>query len=274
MCGRYSLFVSPADLAERFEVTVGGYEPTYNAAPSQPLPVIADDRSDTVTHMEWGFIPRNASERTDYINARGETLASRPSFADAFTGGSGGSAVGRERPPAHQNEPGTGSNADQSSSRDDQSRTIETLACGRCLVPADGFYEWTSSQGASLPHRITRADGDLFAMAGLWSQWRPPTTQTDLDAYLDDATGAGEQSPIIETYAIVTTDANETVSSIHDRMPVILPPEEERRWLSTASDEASDLLRPFDGSLTIERVSRAVNDPTNDSPAILEGTAE
>src|SRR5476649_843692 len=90
----------------------------------------------------------------------------------------------------------------------------------RCLVPATGFFEWKGVPGRKQPYAITLADRPLFAFAGLWESWRP----ADGDA--------------VETFTIVTTDANPGVAEIHDRMPVILPPDEEDRWLCGEADDA------------------------------------
>jgi putative SOS response-associated peptidase YedK len=242
MCGRYSLFVSPDDLADRFGVAVEGYEPRYNAAPGQDLPVIADDRTDRLTRMEWGLVPSWADSRDDggHINARAETLSETPSFSDAFA------------------------------------QTGGELAAGRCLVPADGFYEWVDSGGERQPYRVRLADERPFAMAGLWAQWRPATTQTGLDAFANERAGAssdrsGESPEVVETFAIVTTEPNDVVGDLHHRMAVVLPAEAESRWLSAPPDEARDLLDPYPGDqMEAYPVSQAVNDPANDSPAVVE----
>jgi putative SOS response-associated peptidase YedK len=235
MCGRYSLFTPPAELADRFDVSVEGYEPRYNAAPGQSLPVIADRNDGSLARMEWGLVPSWADERDGHINARGETLHEKPTFRDAFEGGGG------------------------------------DLATGRCLVPADGFYEWVDEGDTSQPYRVRLTDDRPFAMAGLWSQWRPATTQTGLSAFGDGSGPADDEPDIVETFAIVTTDPNEVVGDLHHRMAVILSPEDERRWLSADPDEARALLEPYpDDEMEAYPVSRAVNDPANDSPALVD----
>jgi len=239
MCGRYSLFVPPDELADRFGVDVSQYEPRYNAAPGQSLPVIADERADALTRMEWGFVPPWADDRRDagHINARSETLTKRASFRDAFA---------RE---------GNGE-----------------LRAGRCLVPADGFYEWVDTGGQKQPYRVTLADEQPFVMAGLWAQWQPQTTQTGLDAFaggseLENAPDA----ELLETFAVVTTEPNAVVADLHHRMAVILPDDDARRWLEGTTDEAATLLEPYPGDrMRAYPVSRAVNDPQNDSPAVVE----
>jgi putative SOS response-associated peptidase YedK len=237
MCGRYSLFVPPADLADRFGVSVEGYEPRYNAAPSQSLPVITDAEPRELSHLDWGLIPTWADSRDDggHINARGETLRETPSFRPAFEG----------------------------------DETNGDLAAGRCLVPADGFYEWVDRGGERQPYRVTLADEEPFAMAGLWAQWRPETTQTGLDAFTGTGS-ADSDADIVETFTIVTTDPNEAVADLHHRMAVVLPEGTERQWLSAPPEEALDLVEPYTGAMTSYPVSQAVNDPANDSPEVVE----
>jgi len=235
MCGRYSLFVPPEELADRFDVDVSGHEPRYNAAPRQSLPVITDAKPGTVRHVEWGLVPSwaDSRDRGGHINARAETLSETASFRDAF-----------------RQEDGD-------------------LAAGRCLVPADGFYEWVEVNGHKQPYRVTLADEEPFAMAGLWTQWRPPTTQTGLDSFAGSGDPDGET--VVETFAIVTTEPNDLVADLHDRMAVVLPAEEERRWLRESAEEIGDLLAPYpaDG-MRAYPVSQTVNDPSNDSPDLVE----
>jgi putative SOS response-associated peptidase YedK len=237
MCGRYSLFVSPDDLAARFGVDTTGYEPRYNAAPGQSLPVITDADADRLTRMEWGLIPAWADSRDDggHINARAETLQETPSFRPSLE-------------------------------RDD-----DPLAAGRCLVPADGFYEWVDHDGRRQPYRVTLTDDRPFVMAGLWARWQPETTQTGLDAFGGGADGASSDSSIVETFAIVTTEPNDLVGELHHRMGVILPENERERWLSAPPEAAVDVLAPYSGDeMEYYPVSQAVNSPANDSPAVVE----
>jgi putative SOS response-associated peptidase YedK len=234
MCGRYSLFVPAEDLAGAFDVRVEGYEPRYNAAPGQDLPVITDTESDRLSRLEWGLIPSWADSRTDggHINARAESVAEKPSFRESF----------------HQSE--------------------GDLAAGRCLVPADGFYEWVQQEGDKQPYRVTLVDDRPFAMAGLWAQWRPPTTQTGLDAFGSD----GEpETEVVETFTIVTTEPNDLVADLHHRMAVILSPDEQQRWLTGDAEAAAELLDPSPAEeMCAYPVSTAVNDPANDSPSVVE----
>jgi len=230
MCGRYSLFTPPEELAERFDLRVSTYEPRYNAAPGQSLPVIADRDDATLTRMEWGFVPSWADDRDGHINARGETVGEKPTFRDAFEQADG------------------------------------ELAAGRCLVPADGFYEWVDGQ----PYRVAFEDDRPFLMAGLWSRWRPATTQTGLGAF-GDGSGPDGDPEVVETFAVVTTEPNALVGDLHHRMAVILQPGAEREWLAADPDEARALLGPYpDDGMRAYPVSEAVNDPANDSPALVD----
>ncbi|KAB1188352.1 MULTISPECIES: SOS response-associated peptidase [Haloferax] len=230
MCGRYTLFTPPEDLQERF-----GAEPTrplearYNCAPSQELPVVTNEAPDEFRFLKWGLVPSwadSAKVGNDRINARGETVRQKRSFADAY-----------------------------------ESR--------RCLVPADGFYEWVDRGGSKQPYRVAFEDDRPFAMAGLWERWTPQTKQTGLGDF-----GSGdpsrEQEPL-ETFTIVTTEPNDLISELHNRMAVVLAPDEEETWLHGDPDEAASLLDPYpDDELTAYPVSTRVNSPANDGPRLIE----
>ncbi|QLG63606.1 SOS response-associated peptidase [Halorarum salinum] len=124
----------------------------------------------------------------------------------------------------------------------------------RCLVPADRFYEWQGTRGSKQPYRIERPDRSPFAYAGLWETWTP-----------------AEGDPRV-TCTVLTTDANEVVEPIHDRMPVILEEGNEERWLSEESpDELRSVLKPYPSDeLHAYPVSKRVDDPGNDSADLLE----
>jgi putative SOS response-associated peptidase YedK len=114
----------------------------------------------------------------------------------------------------------------------------------RCLIPASGFYEWKPEFGLRQPYYVHPAEGELFAFAGLWEQWRD-----------------------LQTCTIITTDANPRMAAIHDRMPVVVPRADYGAWLGGAEG----LLRPCpDSAIAIRRVSRAVNNARNDLPALIE----
>jgi len=124
----------------------------------------------------------------------------------------------------------------------------------RCVVPASGFFEWKGEPGHKQPYAITAADQALFAFAGLWESWH--------DKSQPDA-------PLVQTFAILTTDANEAVATIHDRMPVILPADAVQAWLTAPPAEAARLLAPYGGPTQVRAISKLVGNPKNDSPEVL-----
>ncbi len=126
----------------------------------------------------------------------------------------------------------------------------------RCLIPADGFYEWKTEQGRKQPYRIALESGAPFAFAGLWERW-------------EGAGGGGA----IESCTIVTTEANERLRTIHHRMPVILPPEAYDLWLDPDAPgaQAQALLGPAPSEwFTTFRISPKINSSANDDPALIE----
>ena len=218
MCGRYHNRADKQRIANAFRVGIPptfDIAPSYNVAPHTFQPVIRLD-SDTsgreIVKMRWGLIPFFASDaKVAYstVNARAETVASRPIFR-------------------------------------------ESMKRRRCLVPATGFYEWQASgKKTKQPWVIEPVDGDVFAFAGLWDRWKDKTTGLAL-----------------ETYTIITTDANELLEPIHDRMPVILSPQDYERWLDPGepSHLPLDLLRPYPAEkLKAWKVSSAVGNVKNNS---------
>ncbi len=121
----------------------------------------------------------------------------------------------------------------------------------RCIVPATGFFEWQGEPGAKQPFAITVPDRPLFAFAGLWESWRP---------------GEG---PAVETFTIVTTDANAAVARIHDRMPVILPADAVDTWLTGPADAALALLTPYAGEVALRPVGRYMSNVNHEGPECL-----
>ena len=244
MCGRYTLFTPAAELETRFGADFGDFDPSYNCAPGQELPVIADEDPTAARRMEWGLTPSWADESFGLINARAETVREKRSFADAF-----------ER--------------------------------RRCLVPADGFYEWVDGGGpdgtdgrgggsGKTPYRVAFEDDRPFAMAGLYERWEPPepeTTQTGLGAFgggSAESDDDGTDGPV-ETFTVVTTEPNDLVADLHHRMAVILEPDEEATWLRGDPDEAAALLDPYPADeLTAYPVSTRVNSPAVDTPELIE----
>lgn len=213
MCGRTSLFTPVERLEARFDATVDrALSPRYNVAPGDDLAVVTDDRPDRIDLLRWGLVPSWVDDAGDWPS---------PINARAET------------------------LAEKPAFRDAFERR-------RCLVLADGFYEWTGVRGTKQPYRVALEDDAPFAMAGLWERRRA-----------DDE--------VLTTCTVVTTTANETVAPLHDRMPVVLSPDEESVWLSDGTgDERRSLLDPYDGGdMRAYPVSRAVNDPANDGPEIV-----
>ncbi|WP_435359694.1 SOS response-associated peptidase [Haloarchaeobius sp. DFWS5] len=237
MCGRYSLFVTADELQQRFGVSVPEtYEPRYNMAPGQDLPVVRADTDDDLSYANWGLVPSWTDDPDDApkpINARSETVREKPMFRGAFA-------------------------------------ASDPAMAGRCLVPADGFYEWTQAGDGKQPYRVTLADEGVFAMAGLYAVWEGIEPQTGLDAF----TGGGSiepESKTVVSFTVCTTEPNEFVADLHDRMAVVLAPDEEPTWLHGDPDEAAALLDPYPADeMDAYPVSRTVNDPGNDSPAVVE----
>lgn len=219
MCGRFTLRTPAADLVRIFELLRSDeLQPRYNIAPTQPVAIIRETpKGRELSLVHWGLIPswsKDPSIGSRMINARAESVASKPSFRSAF----------RRR---------------------------------RCLIPADGFYEWRKvSAKAKQPYLIGRADWRPFAFAGLWEHWTGPD--------------GGE----IESCTIITTEANELLQPLHDRMPVILEPEEYADWLDPAINDAErlqPLLDPYPPDLmALYPVSTTVNNPRNEHPACIK----
>lgn len=217
MCGRFTIFADPAQLAERFNAALPaeGLRPRYNAAPTQDLPVILNEDERAIQLLRWGLVPfwaKDPAIGNRMINARAETLPEKPSF----------------RTPLQKR---------------------------RCLVLADGFYEWKKTEHGKAPLRIGLKTGEPFAFAGLWETWKQPD---------------GE---LLRTFTIITTPPNSLMEPIHNRMPAILLPEDEALWLDNSAGVIGWLsaLRPYPAELmTAYPVSPRVNSPRNDDPSVVE----
>ena len=124
----------------------------------------------------------------------------------------------------------------------------------RCLVPVDGFYEWKRTDGYKLPYYIHHRSERPFSLAGLWETWKSP------------------EGSDLRTFTIITTDASSALRTLHDRMPVVIPPEKRPMWLDSAADtqDLETLLVPYDSAeLQFHQVSRMVNSPNNNSPQCI-----
>jgi putative SOS response-associated peptidase YedK len=218
MCGRYRLSRRKQILEEHFDSVSGeeDWSPRYNIAPTQPVPVIRQNPRQAVRELSllrWGLVP-----------SWGRDISMAASMINAW------SETASSKPAFR-----------------------EALQSRRCLIPADGFYEWQRTGKTKQPYCFEVSDGQLFAFAGIWDRWQ-------------DARGKA-----LETCAILTTTANGLTSTIHDRMPVILERDNYDLWLDPGMKNASavsDLLKPYDARLMRSfPVSSRVNHVDNDDEA-------
>lgn len=215
MCGRFTLRASPAVLRARFDIeTTEPYTARYNIAPSQPvLAVIAADERRVAHFVRWGLVPSWA---------RDPRMGARLINARAETVA--------EKPAF---------------------RTA--FRRRRCLVPADGYYEWQATAHGKQAWFVHRADDACFAFAGLWEHWE-------------------RDGSVIESCAILTCAADPRLAAVHDRMPVVIAPADYARWLAPeqAGPPPVDLLRPpAVDAFTLYPVSNHVNSPRHDGPACI-----
>ncbi|EJN61124.1 SOS response-associated peptidase [Halogranum rubrum] len=231
MCGRYTLFTPQPTLEERFDADAESpLEPRYNCAPGQRLPVITNDAPDTIQTLKWGLVP---------------------SWADS-------ESVGNKRINA------------RAETVHEKRSFAEAYEQRRCLVLADGFYEWVKQESGKQPYRVAFTDDRPFAMAGLWERWTPPQTQTGLSDFGGGVAPDADPEPL-ETFTVITTEPNGLVSKLHHRMAVVLDESEEETWLTGDADEVQSLLDPYpDDAMEAYPVSTQVNSPANDGPALIE----
>ncbi len=221
MCGRYSILDDIDELCERFACPIPGFtvQPRYNAAPTQYLPiVVSGDTGNELRIMRWGLIPHWAKEAK---------IGSRLINARIET---------LAEKPAFR----------------------AALRYRRCLVPADGYYEWFPGEKGKVPHRVIGKDAKVFAFAGLWEKWSDPE---------------GDE---IQSFTIVTTEPVPNLAWLHNRMPLILPDHLEKTWLQGMQDFSPKTMvaflhqmRPVD-ELQAFPVSTRVNSPRNDDPSVMQ----
>lgn len=139
----------------------------------------------------------------------------------------------------------------------------------RCIVPADGFYEWAETETGKQPYRVAFEDDRLFAMAGLYETWESSHTQTGLGDFTSDK--KVDNSPDrVHSFTIITTEPNQTVSPLHHRMAAVLQPEHESMWLDGTSEDLKDILNPHPSrDWHAYPVSDRVNSPANDDPELI-----
>jgi putative SOS response-associated peptidase YedK len=212
--------VDAGALAELFELAQVPAElpKSYNIAPTSPVAVVRVDRDGQrrLDQVRWGLVPhwtKGENMPAGSINARAETVATKPSFRGAW----------RRR---------------------------------RCLIATNGFYEWKRSGARKQPYLIRLPDGGPFAFAGLWERWQAPN------------------GSVVDSCAIITTEANPLVQLIHPRMPAVIPPEAFDRWLDRDAPKLEALQAllepPPSDQFTAYPVSLHVNRPGNDDPHCVQ----
>ena len=215
MCGRYRLSRRKQIIEEHFDVVSGeeDWSPRYNIAPTQPIPVIRQHLKEPIRElslMRWGLIPSWAKD----ASAAASMINARSETAStkpAFRG---------------------------------------ALKSRRCLIPADGFYEWMRTGEAKQPFCFEVNQGQLFAFAGVWDRWKDPNSNW------------------IKTCSILTTTPNAVTAPVHDRMSVILDPDSYELWLDPGMrnvEAVSEMLKPYDArAMRCYPVSTRINQVAND----------
>ena len=222
MCGRFAQASQPEAIARLFHLPVSAvpsFQPRYNLAPTQPALVLRrhpHTGEKELTFLVWGLIPSWAKDPS-IGNKLINARAETLAQKPAFR------AAFRRR---------------------------------RCLIPADGFYEWKKTGAGKQPYFIARKDGRPMAIAGLWERWEAP------------------DGSVIESFTLITTEPNELVRPLHNRMPAILPEDAFDSWLDPDADlhHLSELLRsPYPADLLRAwPVSPLVNSPAHDDPSLIE----
>jgi putative SOS response-associated peptidase YedK len=214
MCGRFSLSATQEILVKYFGVEVPELKPRYNIAPMQYSPVILSESSSKVSLCKWGLVPHFAKD---------ESIGNQMINARAET-------------------------------IQEKSSFKNSFESKRCLVLADGFFEWKKTGSMKIPFRIARIDKMPFAFAGLYDTW---------------LSAKGEP---LTTFTIITVKPNGVVGKIHDRMPAILLHEDQKAWIAKHAEpkELMSLLKPYpDELIEAYGVSTLVNSPGNDVPEVI-----
>lgn len=220
MCGRYVLSTAVEELLKKYGAVPEGVftaDVNYNVAPSTYMPIVKETENQrSLSLSRWGLIP---------------FWAKSPD--------SGYSMINARSETLH-----------------DKRSFSKPFAFRRCIVPANGFYEWKRSSAGKIPHYITTPDNGLMHFAGLYEQWQ------------------GSDGEPINSFTIITTPANESIRELHDRMPAMLLPEEFNFWLDPGnndSDALRDLLKPWpDDAITFFRVGTEVNNARNSGAHLIE----
>ena len=210
MCGRFVLHTPPASLAGYFDIdAIPDLAASYNIAPSQPVAAVRmPGQHRELVLLRWGLVPSWAKEAKTNYSM---INARAETVAEK---------------PAYRT----------------------AFRQRRCLIPADGFYEWRQTPDGKQPYYICMQQDGVFALAGLWEHWE-------------------KQDEVVESCTIIVTEANDTIRPVHDRMPVIIQPSDFDRWLDPESRDADAmkaLLQPWPANeMTIYPVSKAANSPAN-----------
>lgn len=219
MCGRFSTGDKYEGLSPRLQKALREYKQLqnhYNAAPSQALPVVTNKQPGQVQSVQWGLV---RGYEKDFKNAF-KPINAR---AETLT----------------------------------EKRTFhDLLQSRRCLIPADGFYEWQKTPGGKIPFRFTLKDDNAFCFAGLWDEWADKSS--------------GE---VRHTFTIITTAPNTLLQAYHNRMPVILTPAASEKWLDDSLREEAhlDLLQPYDPEqMKAQEVSKKVNAVSCNDPDLIQ----
>ena len=218
MCGRFTLRSSPKIIAAEFGLfDVPDVPPRYNIAPGQQVAVIRrlpEKNQRELAFVKWGLIPAWADD---------------PSIGDRMANARSETAATK---PSFR----------------------KAFRSRRCLLVADGFYEWQRTDGRKQPYYVRLKNDHPFGIAGLWERWE-------------------KGNEPIESCTILTTDANDLMKPIHERMPVIIPPDQYDLWLDPQCQDAKKLeglLRPFSGEMTAYQISTVVNNPANETKKCIE----
>ncbi len=219
MCGRFTLTVELSSIIKVFQVQKDNsgfaYNKRYNIAPGRNILAITQtEENREISFMRWGLIPHWAKD----ISIGNRLINARAETV-------------MQKPSFKQ-----------------------SFLHHRCLIPADGFYEWTKQADQKFPRRITLPDQEVFAFAGIWAMWRSPQGQD------------------IHSCSIITCVANAQMKDIHNRMPVILAGEKAyHTWLTSDNTAVlKELMQPFDGPIVVYPVSKQVNSPSNDFPSLID----
>jgi putative SOS response-associated peptidase YedK len=214
MCERFYLTATPTEIKRQFKLDKAPeLTPRYNIAPTQLSPiVISKGKGRELLVARWGLVPAWSRDLS-----LGAGMVNAP-------------AETLEAKPAYR----------------------VALQSQRCLVLANGFYEWQTRGARKQPYKIAVRNGALIGFAGLWERWTPETGEA------------------VETFTIITTEASRLVREVHDRMPVIISPTDHQRWLTASVDAVKRLLVPYTTGLTIVPVGERVNSIKNDDVSLLQ----